>query len=56
MNQWMIIDMVVKNECVNKSSAESQKGINAVQQCSIENQNGDITIDFVQQSCPSSSQ
>ena len=29
-------------------SAESQKGINAVQ-CSIENQKGAITIDFVQQ-------
>ena len=31
-----------------KSSAESQKGINAVQQFFIENQKGDIAIDFVQ--------
>ena len=30
------------------SSAESQKGINAVQRCSIENQKGTIAIDFVQ--------
>ena len=29
--------------------AENQKGVNAVQQCSIENQKGAITIDFVQQ-------
>ena len=31
-----------------KSSAESQKGINAIQRCSIENQKGTITVDFVQ--------
>ena len=30
------------------SSAENQKGVNAVQQCSIENQKGTIAIDFVQ--------
>ena len=30
------------------SLAESQKGINTVQRCSIENQKGDITIDYVQ--------
>ena len=29
-------------------SAENQKGVNAVQQCSVENQNGAIAIDFVQ--------
>ena len=29
--------------------AESQKGIVAVQRCSVENQKGTITIDFVQQ-------
>ena len=29
-------------------SAENQKGINAVQECSDENQKGAITIDFVQ--------
>ena len=28
--------------------AESQKGVNAVQRCSIENQKGAIAIDFVQ--------
>ena len=32
------------------SSVESQKGINAVQQCSVENQKGAMIIDFVQQS------
>ena len=31
------------------SSAESQKGANAVQRCSIENKKGAIAIDFVQQ-------
>ena len=31
------------------SSAENQKGVNAVQQCSIENQNGNIAIDLAQQ-------
>ena len=31
------------------SSAENQKGINAVQQCSMGNQKGVITKDFVQQ-------
>ena len=30
------------------SSAENQKGTNAVQQCSIENQKGASAIDFVQ--------
>ena len=30
------------------SSAKSQKGANAVQQCSIENQKGAIVIGFVQ--------
>ena len=29
-------------------SAESQKGINAIQWCSVENQKGTIAIDFVQ--------
>ena len=29
-------------------SAENQKGINAVQQCSVENQKGVIPRDFVQ--------
>ena len=29
-------------------SAESQKGIDAVQRCSVENQKGAIAIDFVQ--------
>ena len=32
----------------NVSSAENQKGIDAVQWCSIENQKGAIAIDFVQ--------
>ena len=31
------------------SSVEGQKGIIAYQRCSIENQKGAITIDFVQQ-------
>ena len=31
------------------SSVESQKGVNVVQWCSIENQKGIIAIDFVQQ-------
>ena len=30
--------------CVQISSVEIQKGVNAVQQCSIENQKGAITI------------
>ena len=30
------------------SSSESQKGVNAIQQCSIENQKGTNAIDFVQ--------
>ena len=30
------------------SSAESQKGVDAFQRCSIENQKGAIAIDFVQ--------
>ena len=30
------------------SSVESQKGINAVKQCSVENQNGTVAIDIVQ--------
>ena len=34
---------------VGTSSAENQKGVNAVQQCSVENQKGAIAIDFVQQ-------
>ena len=38
------------------SSAESQKGAIADQRCSIENQKGDIAIDFVQQWRPSGSQ
>ena len=32
----------------NVQDFENQKGINAVQICSIENQKGAITIDFVQ--------
>ena len=32
---------------MNISSAESQKGVNAAQQCSIENQKGAIATDFV---------
>ena len=32
----------------NKSSAESQKGINAVQWCSVEKQKGATPKDFVQ--------
>ena len=31
------------------SSAEDQKGVNAAQQCFVENQKGAIAIDFVQQ-------
>ena len=31
------------------TSAESQKGVNAVQWCSFENQKGAIAIEFVQQ-------
>ena len=38
------------------SSAENQKGINAAQQCSIENQKGTIATDFVQWEHPSGSQ
>ena len=38
------------------SSAESQKGVNAVQRCSVENQKGANAIDFVQQSCHFGSQ
>ena len=30
------------------SSAENQKGINVVQQCSVDNQKGTMVIDFVQ--------
>ena len=30
-------------------SAESQKGVNAFQRCSFENQKGAMAIDFVQQ-------
>ena len=33
---------------VNVLSTENQKGINSVQNCSVENQKGDIAIDFVQ--------
>ena len=32
----------------NNSSAENQKGLNAVQRCSIENHKGAIAIDYVQ--------
>ena len=35
------------------SSAESQKGINSLQRCSVENQKGAITKDFVQRYHPS---
>ena len=42
--------------CEHNSSAESQKGITAVQWCSFENQKGIIAIDFVQQLRPSGSQ
>ena len=38
------------------SSAENQKGVNAVEGCSVENQKGAITIDFEQQQRPSGSQ
>ena len=31
------------------SLAENQKDVNAVQQCSVENQKGAIAMDFVQQ-------
>ena len=34
--------------CINIPSVESQKGITAVQRCSVESQKGTITIDFVQ--------
>ena len=40
----------------NVSSGENQKGVNAVQRCSIESQKGAIAIDFVQQQHPSGSQ
>ena len=30
------------------ANKKSQKGVNAVQQCSIENQKGTIALDFVQ--------
>ena len=33
--------------CKDIVSAESQKGVNADQWCSIENQKGDIALDFV---------
>ena len=37
---------IVQNKHI--SSAESQKGLNVVQQCSVENQKGAIAIGFVQ--------
>ena len=40
--------MIGTNE-IQISSSESQRGINAIQQCSIENQKDTIAIDFVQQ-------
>ena len=36
-----------------RMSAENQKGVNAVQWCSIENQKGVIAVDFVQRERPS---
>ena len=36
------------SERLRMSSAESQKGTNTVQRCSIENQKGAIAMDFVQ--------
>ena len=38
------------------SLAESEKGVNAVQRCSIENQKGAIAVDFGQRYHPSASQ
>ena len=40
--------MLYKHGDRDKLSAESQKGVNVVQQCSIENQKDYIAIDFVQ--------
>ena len=43
--------MILTNE-IQIPSAESQRGINAVQRCSIENQKGAIAIDFIQWEAP----
>ena len=41
--------ILVYNTCIKHiSSTESQKGVNVVQQCSVENQKGDIATDIVQ--------
>ena len=45
-----------KSSHTTTSRAESEKGINAVQQCSVRNQKGVIAIDFVQRMRPSGSQ
>ena len=39
----------LKKIIANISSAENQKGVNAIQRCSVENQNGTVAIDFVRQ-------
>ena len=38
------------------SSVENQKGVNAVEGCSVDKQKGAIAIDFVKQERPSGSQ
>ena len=50
--------LVIMIECVpiKISLAENQKGVNAVQRCSVENQKGAIAIYFVQRWRPSGSQ
>ena len=46
--QFLSMCLVTTTIVISISSAENQKGINAVQRCSIENQKGTIAIDFVQ--------
>ena len=44
---FFIFHAVAKSYCT-KRLAESQKGVNAVQRCSVENQKGVIAIELVQ--------
>ena len=50
---WEFDFAIVSSGTSSLSSAENQKGVNAVQRCSVENQKGAISIDFVQGYRPS---
>ena len=46
---WSLFPLPLGGSCLKMSSAENQKGVNAVQPYSVENQRGASAIDYVQQ-------